>query len=303
VLLFDEDDIDSTERNSDGDALQTDVMRFIAIIAFCLLVIFIPIVQSIPREVTKKVPILIEENKSLSRRLTQLDAEIGGQLLVIESLNDAVQLKNKRIQELESLEKNLRTRKSERDQLQDALSLNMSKVPRLKEQIKTLEQNNVIVKNRLREIQKKIKVSKIFSHDTKILEKKPKNIEKINPPKVDIVFASRKALLELVQSDQVSIFLLISGYGFQLQYQNGNMTYRRLDQISGFRYTMPNSRIPGAIHRASRKYLGNILRGSPRYEIKLSSSIQKNLTNSLNRHSSGKFIITRTGGVEHEPLS
>ena len=133
MLFFNNDDIDSIERNSDGDALQTDVMRFIAIIAFCLLVIFIPIVQSIPREVTKKIPILIEENRNLNRRLTQLDAEIGGQLLLIKSLNDAVRLKNKRIQELERLENTLMTRKIERDQLQAILSLNTSKVPILKD--------------------------------------------------------------------------------------------------------------------------------------------------------------------------
>jgi seryl-tRNA synthetase len=302
VSLFDDDNIDAVDGTSNDEALQTDVMRFLAIIAFSLLVIFIPIVQSLPREATEAVPVLIEENRNLKRRLARIGAEIGGQLRVIDSLNEALRQKNKKIQELLDMEKTLKNRQSKSNRLQAALSQKKIEAQQLKAKMKVMERNNVAGRKRLRAIQKKLETSRIFSQAPERIRKKTGIKSRKGPPRVDIVFASQQTLLEFVESGKVRIFLFTGDYGFQLQYRRGNMTYRRLDRISGSRYTMPNSRIPEAIRRVSRQYLGNILRDDHRYELKLSPSIQKNLSDSLNRHLSGKFVITRTGRIEHEPL-
>jgi len=319
------DIIQDQSADADLDALQTDVMRFMAIIAFSLLVIFIPLVRAIPEKDTTNNLEVLKKNQHLMSEIQKLKERTANQAKQIDTLmKNSSALEKKKEKELSvvlvQIKGESRKRKIKINQLQDFLKKERIQNKEARQKLNNYEKNFYEVQVKLVQLQSRYKIalkSKAKKQRAPALiktEKVPKVLQEnqkkgvvkqplsSKPPregKSRVIFSSEGSLLHLIENGGVNFYLFSSGKLFESYVDGGRVFYRQLSKSPLTQYEMSCALVPASIQSAIKQQLSNILGSSKRCFLTLSTGINDNLKVSISKYKSGTFVIGQNGSVTY----
>jgi len=314
--------------DADLDALQTDVMRFMAIIAFTLLIIFIPLVRAIPEKETASNLEVLKKNQRLEQkvqRLRELTVTQGRQILTI--MGKYFSLKEKKKKEVTAalgrLQEETRERENKIQQLQVSLKEEKIQNQEARQKLSKLRKNYYEVQLKFIRLKKRHKIASISKPKLsstlspaktekvpKVEREKPQKPSRKERPapkppregKSRVIFLSEEGLLRLIENGDVKFYLFSSGKLFESYIEGSRIFYRQLSKAPLTQYEMSCALVPASIQSAIKQQLSNILGASRRCFLTLSAGINKNLKVAMSRYESGQFKIDRDGSVSHESI-
>jgi len=320
--------IEEQSADADLDALQTDVMRFMAIIAFSLLVIFIPLVRAIPERDTTSNLEVFKKNHKLEqevRSLREMTISQGKQILNM--MRKYASLKKESKGELSAVLGRLQgeSKKSENQiqQLQSSIKQESIQNQQARKKLTELKKNYYAVKLKLIQLQKRYRmaskskpkiqnapVSTKAEKVQKVEQEKTEKVSKIQqaPPKTPrqektrVIFSSEGSLLELIENGDVKFYIFSSNNLFESYIEGSRILYRQLSKAPLTQYEMSCALVPTSIQKSIKQQLSNIIGASRRCFLTLSSGINKNLGVAVSKYKSGQFKIDRNGSVSHESI-
>jgi myosin heavy subunit len=312
--------------DADLEALQTDVMRFMAIIAFSLLVIFIPLVRAIPErdttinlEVLKKNQKLVQEviklkkmtqnqeSKILALMKNNLELKKNKNVEVAASLGRLQEETKKREKKIQQLQRSLKEEKIQNQEAHKKLSKFKKSYYGVQLKLVQLQKSHKMVLKQQPEIPSSPSVAKTEKVSKAKAEKKQKPSLAKRPPsktpregKSRVIFSSEEGLLRLIENGDVKFFVLTSGKLFESYIKESRIFYRNLSKPPLTQYEMSCTLVPASIQKSIKRELSNVLGPSRRCLLTLSEGINKNLKAAVSRYKSGQFKISRDGTVLHE---
>ena len=218
-------------QDSDSESLQTDILRFMAIIGFCLMAVF-ALIQAIP--VTNPVKERVIED--LSRNEDRLEAELEHLKAENERLLGELNrlmlyegIVRSGIKELEQVREELLRQKEEIDRLtgekieqqQDLMHYKML-LSKRDYKIRALEAE----KERVQQIMEKaIKKTKTLPDPEKVPAPEPKDAQKEKG--LYVAFESDHLFLDLLGAGKISLFINVTGMkqGFQVVEKDGMIDF------------------------------------------------------------------------------
>ena len=320
--------IEDLSADADLEALQTDVMRFMAIIAFSLLVIFIPLVRAIPEkdttsnlEVLKKNERLVREVQKL-REMTQnqnekIQALMKNNLELKKKKNTAVaaalgELQDetkKREKKIQQLQRSLKEEKIQNQEAHRKLSKFKKSYYGVQLKLVQLQKRHKMVLKQQPKIPSSSSVAKAKTEEVTKAEEQKKQTpskakrtpsKKPREGKSRVIFSSEEDLLRLIENGDVKFFVLTSGKLFESYIKESRIFYRNLPKAPLTQYEMSCTLVPASIQKSIKRELSNVLGPSRRCLLTLSEGINKNLKAAVSRYKSGQFKISRDGTVLHE---
>ena len=278
-------------QDSELDALQTDVMRFLAIIAFCLLVIFIPLLKTIPVSPKTELPQVqkedvLDECENLESTIHQLETRIN-------ALKEEVEREqSRRISEEKELEQE------------------WQRLARVRTEVDTLRQKYLEEEITRKSLEKKLaeekeKTTRIGEAIEELELRFMKTTPLSTPQKktVQIVrFQSPSVLLDLIRKNKVEFYVYFSGHYFRLHITSLNdLLFHQTDVTDPWKrlYKLATSTVPPQIRRAFREKFLSYPRAEQDciYIVHWSKKIEKELNSSRKSGKSGEFVITEDEGV------
>jgi len=296
------------------EALQTDVMRFIAILGLCLMVIF-ALVKSLPMVPPDDRP-RIEDPESLSgeaerlgnrirelrKVLTDLMAEtemarISWQTTTIQAekaekaLERMVALIDSAGEELGKSEKRLINLQKEIDRREISLSRIRSKIQAEKRRLVDTE----VSLKRARQTLLRDKTVR------EAPEKRPETNPAQPPQRVakegfTLRFDSDKALESLILKGVVGFYAMVGKNAWQLNFMEGGPRFDRSGRPRVF-YEMEAGTVPASYGRAFRKAVAAFGPGSVVWAVTLPNSIRTSITSRTADLKSGDLVIKENGKV------
>ena len=312
--------------DSDLDALQTDVMRFMAIIAFSLLVIFIPLVRAIPEKDTTNNLEVLKKNQRLMEEMEILKEKTASQSKQIKTLKrNSLALEKRKEKEfivaLGRLQGESKKRNDRIQQLQKSLKEEKILNRNARQKLSGLEKNYYEVQLKFEQLKKRYEIalkSKPIIRNASSppkTEKVPK-AERDKPQKLSqkerplpkhprkgksrVIFSSEESLLRLIKNGDVKFYLFTSGKLFESYIKENQIFYRNLSEAPLTQYEMNCALAPASIQGAFIRQLSNILGTSRKCFLTLSTGINENLGSAVSKYKSGRFVIDRNGSVSHE---
>lgn len=266
------------EQESDElEALQTDVMRFMAIIAFCLLVIFIPLAKEIP-EVSEKTQEIIQENIDLKEQLKNLLKKIANLESEVDNLAKETKKSKEYEAEINDLKEKILTQKAKTEKLKTE-KLTKIKVEKQTKEVKQTEK-------KLKDLKEKVTKEKS--------KKKPKE-------KSSIKFAD-DSLVNLVKKDKVNIYLHTSNQLFKVKASVDRLKFVKVDKLNmqANTYFMPQNNVPSHLINSFKRVHSNLLEKNWKLYIVLDNNINKNLQKLLLEDKGGIYLINSDGSIANE---
>ena len=306
-MFWQEADImDGEDGGNENETLQTDILRFLAIIGFCLMAVF-ALVQAIP--VTADTAPVIEN----------MDNAAKAQARELEHLRSENRSLRKSLNQLMGHEGIARSREKELVRAKEELDRQKKAIDRLIETHITQRNDLIDYKRRLSRREKEIEALKEAKNQLDLaLQKAVKEIRDLTTQKMAsepgptpasdqkglyVAFKSDQVFLDLLRADRISLFINISGMkpGFRV-IPKGN----RIDFVSERAETgldlweLKENLVPVQIIEAFRSWTTL----SSREKI-----LTVGLTPEISRQirdrgvSAGRFIIREGGAVSYSPVS
>jgi hypothetical protein len=312
-----------SSRDDDENALQTDVMRFMAIIAFCLLVVFIPLAKSLPDTVEPSPEIIQQDidreilegevdrlqalNALLMRRLARLQEHMTDligervQLAEVEDRLDAAE------GELATLHTEVRAERTRSHLLQERLNRVLRQLRRQEERIIEAEERVLPTPRPAPTVAATpTAVAPPLSPPAVVVTEptpRPRPTAAAPPGRQVIRFASHDDLLELVRGGSIEFVVHTFGKLFRLLPQRTGFTFRLIDRFdtSERTYYMPEGNVPLEVLVAFRRHHANLVSPSWRFYLKVSPELEDELTRRTAGGLAGDYVIHRDGSVRHVP--
>lgn len=298
--------MDGENGGNENETLQTDILRFLAIIGFCLMAVF-ALVQAIPvtadtapviedmdntaKAQARELEHLRSENRSLRKSLNQL---MGHEGIARSREKELARAKEELGRQKEAIDRLIETHIKQRNDLIDY----KRRLSRREKEIEALKE----AKNRLDlDLQKAVK--EIRDLTTQKVASEPGQTPASDQKGLYVAFQSDRVFLDLLRADRISLFINISGMkpGFRV-ITKGN----RIDFVSERAETrldlwaLKENLVPEQIIEAFRAWTTL----SSREKI-----LTVGLTPEISRQirdkgvSAGRFIIREGGAVSYSPES
>lgn len=252
----------STGGDEQIEALQTDVMRFMAIIGLCLMAIF-SIVQSLPYQAVEKTP--------------QIEVDVLSMQNEIKLLDDTVKQKQQAEQQLEqTLVKKrgqLTVLKQRIQQEQEALSQLQ------KQQLKkTIDQLNEFVVEKTTTEQKTVKP---------VVEKKGFSLR----------FASDQTILGLLKQKQIGLYIMTGNKSWKLSSLSKGWRIIKAKKPKQY-HQMSETTVPSVLRQVVRKQLSIQHRSQVIWAVALPKLITDSISQRVKNKQGGDLVIGGDGKVE-----
>ena len=292
-------------QDSDSESLQTDILRFMAIIGFCLMAVF-ALIQAIP--VTNPVKERVIEDLShdaglLEAKLEHLESENGRLLGELNRLMHYEEIVRSGIKELEQAREELLQQKEEIDWLtsekieqhQDLMHYRVL-LSKRDDKIRALEAE----KDRVQQIvEKAIKKTKTLPEPEKAPAPEPKDAQKEKG--LYVAFESDRLFLDLLGAGKISLFINVTGMkqGFQVVKKNGmiDFTSRAPDKELDL-WEVRENMVPSEIIEAFRAWT-TLSSREKMLIVGLTPEISRQIRG--RKVSGGRFIIKEGGRVTYSP--
>jgi seryl-tRNA synthetase len=311
---------------SDTDALQTDVMRFMSILGLCLMALF-ALVQSIPLQDTAR--------NRLEPEAEKLDQDIAyqqqrAQLLqatlnrLAAQLQEATERNSRAQRELTSTQQEL-TRlagqmdqaRKERTQLTAELDLlrrqltqgrhDLAGIERATEQksqsLRELRQRLGEAQTRLDKIHERITALQVTPSPVQVspaTEKPTPPVRKAEKQGFTLRFASIEALEHLVVAGTVSLYAMAGKQAWRLSLPAGRPRFAP-EAFPAWFHEMAPATVPDGYVRSLEESLGEPLRSPLVWGVQLPAATRQGIASLTREHRAGNLVIGPDGRVTLEP--
>jgi len=312
----------SNQNQNDSEALETDIMRFMAILGFCLMVIF-ALVQSIPQTGASQLPqmenkeLLEQEMVELHQYTSKLKKELVQFKSVVKQEKEKVELMISKLSEsqksLLAINENLKKKQLELNESRKKINKQKRVISKVNEQFevsrtkldKTEKQalaqkiknniNDYKAEKKEREYEKQQEVARL----TKDLDSKPIKKTDVMPNQVgfSLSFESNSTLLSLINNNHVQFYAVNQKQSF-LVMPNGKVT---LKAIKGPFYQMSEHTIPIRLINGVKNRI--TVTNKTEYGVTLPVSISQQINKIVNSNKGGKLVIDQNGIVNFVKFS
>jgi len=317
------------QRNSlvsdDAEALQTDVMRFLAIICMCLMIVF-SLVQSLPVSETENRP-RMQDKKMLEKDIQVLEekADQLRQILIVfetdiiqkqkhveqssaqikERQEKAVELDTitrKKQEELERKQRLLTATaslvKSARNKEQEYKKMAKKAMEELMSKQSDIEKTSQLIskgRQKLKQMESDITIVKNKSEHKKNI---PEPVKKEEKEGFTLGFVSNDTLMQLLNhGQQVELFILSGKKSWKLEIKpSGDLVFFPSSSPKKI-YEMDRRTVPEKIIRASRRAVAAFGKGSVTYGVVLTPDITNQFGKLMNGKKGGDLVIYEKGKV------
>lgn len=302
----------------DVEALQTDIMRFMAILGFCLMVIF-AMVQSLPNVEVQQEPQLISKEllekqienleskaKEIEQKLQKLDSTLSDKQQQVMQIEEAINASKQNLQETkEKLQKELIDLTVARQNI-NRQERDIAKLNRQTARLEELKQ---------RAIDKIRNPEPTVSEPSKPVQTPQQTAEAPQQPKVDVEqskpqptpseekeqekglslrFSSDQALMSLIQQNTIKFYVVKNKQYFRVL-ANGKV---KVESINAQFYQMSAYTVPMSFKNRIKQHF--TLTRSAKFGVTLPSNIEQQLYQFVNKHKSGELIIDANGKVNFQ---
>lgn len=299
-------DLYAPTTSDDSAALESDVMRFMALLGFCLMVIF-ALVQSLPvAPVSQSNELVSQELLDDSRK--QLKSELHAleeKLRIVEQrvanekqelhklLTDQSDLK----QQMGNYQQYLNQQRQQVVELSEAVKKQQSKLNQVQTETERLLERFAVLRQQQRDIQPlKDAVEALSSSESKPIEPESSSQSPQQSAQDEngysLRFASEQALLRLINRGQVNQLAKVGGHFWRLQ----NGRFIRAEGAITF-YEMASHTVPSAIKRMLRQSVSISGMSKVTWAIELPGNIEQQLHARMAERSNGELIISADGRV------
>lgn len=319
----------------DVEMLQTDIMRFLAIICMCLMILF-ALVQSLPLTGDNVRPRLQSEAlyrqhlqamrmavEHLQDELAGITAEIAQRERYLERLRQSAET---RAQELEKIKAASERMAHITGQARQRTADAELRLQRVEQRLHTAEaqlaqrmESLAVIEDTLRSAQTRLDEARIeVSEARELLQPMPEEPTAVaqqppkpepapvaapqEPPPVEeegfsLSFANEEALRSLIaRSGQVSLYLISGGRSWCLQTEAGAWVFKP-EAAPGSLYEMEISSVPYGITAAARKVFGAAGRSGAFYGVSLPEAMNAEIRTLMNSRQGGSIVIGPAGEV------
>ena len=310
---------------TDTEALQTDVMRFIAIIGLCLTAIF-----SLMRSIAEPVENIVDnpESEMLRQQLHSLQEKITLEQRSIQALEDKLNnsqvrlaLADRQAHELQQLRSQLsglgqalNTKNKDQLQLEKKLAYYSAKSHSLKQQLKTLQQQAVSAPEKQapallppKDPAPSAPVARESEPTPKAPEPAPRESEPIPrapepaPGKAVqkgfvLKFASERALSELIDKGQVKLLAVAKRQAWQLRLRNQRLVFQKTPMPDKYHEMLPET-LPYRYQHAFYSSVDQAESTGTLWAVQIPLSTEHQVQSLLQTASAGELIIQADGRV------
>jgi len=303
--------------DSESEALQTDIQRFIAILGFCLMAIF-SLVQSIPVTSPKNKAVIEDLGRKLesqNRLLEKLQVENLFLKNEIELFKEAAvrgeglkesheQLQEKLAQQFQRISILMAEQIKDRENLHK-FSQTLEKRD---SEIRKIKHEKIIIEQLLTEFAKKAKAAEVIKSEKDRLEKL---VEKISASKqaeflakrkkpedgIYVAFASDQAFMDLLSNGKIQLYIMMEHMNevFRILQRNGVIDFKIQRPSEGLDlWKIGESQVPDSIMNSFREWT-TLASREKTLIVGLSPEISRPIRKSSEK--SGRFIIESDGKV------
>ena len=289
-------------QSDDIEALQSDVMRFLAILAICLMVIF-ALVQAIPLKSDEGKPSMVDP---LEQRLESLKNRIAALSRREQVLRNIVQA-NQAI--LEKMHIDATVLRKELGNVRNELKQEEKRLASLKSEVKEKQKRNVLDQKAIQVINNRIdeRNRALDSLETKAekLKKKVK-IDGIDPiiphPKNEVVgfsikFKSEEVMIRLIQEKRITFYAGLKGNYWKFSVSGAQIQLTRRPEGRLLAYRMRPETLPEALKEVASRKLVSFSREGINYFVRFSPDILEDIRNRMQGARGGMLIVNAQGNV------
>lgn len=309
----------------ESETLQTDVMRFIAILNLCLMIIF-ALVQAIPvsskgntpniqsRELLQhQINALRMKIDSLKVQIKDLEEDILEQKNVVSSFDQIIAEKEdeirskedkqeraeRKLKDVENTVRQANLRASEAERKVAAAEKDFEKKNnRLAEVVQQTKQAGLLLKRGERVISEaRKKLDQVWSK-ADAEKQEDEEFTSVSNSKVgfSLAFASESALKDLIREGKITYYLMAGKHSWKLSVGAGGTWNFLKSGNPGKIYEMTTNTIPYDFLKAARKVLAGA--GSTQtFGVMLPLAIENKLQKIMGKNSGGNIIIDRNGSL------
>ncbi len=308
----------SSGGDSEIEALQTDVMRFMAILGLCLMAIF-SLVQSLPYQPAEQAPqleskeLLEAEVKQLETNATELQEKIKQYTETLQQVQDAnqqVQDAQKQVedvkQKLEDIEQSVENQRGRLTQLNKTVQQEQQALSSIRKKLEREKRIHKVHKEKLKKIIKKQEPIKPQEPKKpsepvkqKPVEQKPVESAKPKAEKkgFSLRFTSDQALLHLIQQQKINMYVLMGKNAWHIKPTSGSWQVKTVKKPKKY-YQMAVQTVPNILRTAAQNQLSVHAKSNVIWAVELPQSIASSITQLMKNKQGGDLVITQNGQVE-----
>lgn len=300
--------------DSEIEALQTDVMRFMAILGLCLMAIF-SLVQSIPYQSVDNTPQL-ESKELLETEVEQLQIDAAELQAQIKQFKETLQQIQEAEQQAQEVKQQVQEAKQQLENLEVSVVAQRGRLTQLNKTVQQEQQTLSQVRKTV-EREKRIhkrqqaKLEKIKDTQAPVKPVKPvKPIKPVKPtepvetpkPKAEkkgfsLRFTSDQTLLHLLQQQQLKMYLLMGKNAWIVKSSAGTWQVERIKHPKKY-YQMAVQTVPNILRKAAQSQLSVNDRSQVVWAVELPQSIAASISQLMSNKQGGDLVITRNGQVQ-----
>lgn len=302
----------------DVEALQTDIMRFMAILGFCLMVIF-AMVQSLPDVDVQQDPQIVSK-ELLEKQIENLELKAKDIEQKLQNLDNTLSNKQQQITEIEqALLASKQNLQDTKDKLQKELidltaarqntnrqERQIAKLNRQTARLESLKQSAIDnIRNPKPRTQSQSKPEESKPQQTPTPQKEQVEVEQSKPQPtqsegkeqekgLSLRFSSDQALMSLIQKNTIKFYVVKNKQYFRVL-ANGKV---KVESINAQFYQMSAYTVPMSFKNRIKQHF--TLTRSAKFGVTLPSNIEQQLYQFVNKHKSGELIIDANGKVSFQ---
>lgn len=289
----------------ENETLQTDILRFLAIIGFCLMAVF-ALVQAIPVTATKTDPVIED-----------MDHNAKAQAMELEYLRSENRRLNKELDRLMQHEGIARSREKELDRAREELNRQRELIVSLTDEKITQHNGLIEYKRLLSKREKEIRALKRAKERVElIMQEAVKKVSDLTMGKVAagsvqpipaeqkglyVAFESDRVFLDLLRADRISLFINISGMkpGFRVVTKGNRIDFVSERAETGLDlWELKENLVPAEILEAFKSWT-TLSSREKILTVGLTPEISRQIRG--RKVSTGRFIIKEGGAVSYSP--
>ena len=284
-------------QSSDIEALQTDTMRFLAILAICLMVIF-ALVQAVPLNPNTGKPRFID---GIDKRIKELERRINNLSKQEQLLREKIQQSHKELAKLNVYKDQV---VKELNNVKHSLDEEHVRLNYLKDDIKKKQEAKKFAENEITKSHKRIdernraldKIKKKINNLKKNLKIDTERGQESQRVGFSFLFESENALKQLIRIKRVSFYAGLKNRYWKLEINQGGIQFKEIEGIFMLKRIIEET-VPDGFREAISKKVASFSKGNIKYYVTLPKDITQSMSQKMRGVKGGTLVITEDGKV------
>ncbi|CCK80694.1 hypothetical protein [Desulfobacula toluolica] len=287
----------NTPATDEADALQADVMRFMAILGFCLLVIFslvqtLPVQKSDPRPDLVSTETLTNQIKALKNEIMDLKQKTQAIASIAVTIHKDLTKQKQIIQRIDDSKQELKKSEARLNSLKLEIRENQRALSMIQQDADKEKQNLDKIKAELDKIKQSLSQSDEKPSDNEVsdVESDTKEVG------FSLHFKNDETLTRLVRQKKVTFYGIAGKKAWKVLYVKGTPVFK-LTPIPTKYYEMMPSTVPSLFSMAFSRNVAAFGDHTVKWGVTLPESVGKQIAGIMENHKNGDMVIDDAGGV------